>query len=161
MTAAKLGNPAGEPVPLAALGGDLAEVSKKCHGLVICGCIAHEDQVLYLAPSGLSALGQRGQMLRPRLSLMLLAAATLGIRPLFGDAFSLLFYAAGCGPQFTGGATCAGSVDTRAVGLPASPPQLRAHVGIVSGIEVEQQRYFVFFWQAADKCIDLPRSWFA
>jgi len=108
MTAAKLGNPAGEPVPLAALGGDLAEVSKKCHGLVICGCIAHEDQVLYLAPSGLSALGQRGQMLRPRLSLMLLAAATLGIRPLFGDAFSLLFYAAGCGPQFTGGATCAG-----------------------------------------------------
>src|SRR5487761_2044869 len=45
-------------------------------------------------------LGRSHQMLRPRLSLMLLAAAALGIRPLFGDAFSLLFYAAGCGPQF-------------------------------------------------------------
>ena len=36
MTAAKLGNPTGEPVPLAALGGDLAEVSKKRRCFVIC-----------------------------------------------------------------------------------------------------------------------------
>jgi hypothetical protein len=58
VTAVKLGNPTSESVPLAAFGGKLAEVRKKRRCFVICGRIAHDDQILYLAPSGFSALGR-------------------------------------------------------------------------------------------------------
>jgi hypothetical protein len=122
MTCVKLGNPAGELVPRVVRGGDLAEIGKKRRRLVICGCVAHHDQILHLAPNGLAALGQRGEALCLGLRFFLLAGAPRRIGLFLGGAFSLFLDAAGRGPQFTGGAAYAGNRGDRATGLPASPP---------------------------------------
>src|ERR1700730_14364099 len=104
MTDMKLGNPAVEFVPDATRGSYFANIYKKRRSLVVYRCVAHDDQILDLTPDGLATFGQRGQMLRPGLGLLFFLAATRRIGLFLGDALSLFFDAAGCGPQFAGGA---------------------------------------------------------
>ena len=65
MTDMRPGNAAVEFVPNATRGSDFANIHKKRCSLLVCGCVAHDDQIVDLTPNGLAAFGQSGQMLRP------------------------------------------------------------------------------------------------
>ena len=56
MTDMKLGNPAVEFVSPATRGSDFANIYKKRRSLVVCGCVAHDDQILDLTPDEVAVI---------------------------------------------------------------------------------------------------------